>query len=115
MERLRRELANRERIGEPVRVGLVGAGQMGLGLAAVLGRMPGMRLVAVADLLLDRALDAFRHAGVRRDEIAVGATPPMWPLSTGSPVSMASESSFGSSPQREASLSSPRPTTSDPS
>ncbi|MBI4841053.1 MAG: hypothetical protein HY803_08265 [candidate division NC10 bacterium] len=74
MERLRRELANRERIGEPVRVGLVGAGQMGLGLAAVLGRMPGMRLVAVADLLLDRALDAFRHGGVRRDEIAEAGT-----------------------------------------
>ncbi|MBI2164444.1 MAG: hypothetical protein HYU32_10040, partial [candidate division NC10 bacterium] len=74
METLRRRLEERERRGEPVRVGLVGAGQMGLGLAAVLGRMPGMRLVAVADLLLDRALDAFRHGGVRRDEIAEAGT-----------------------------------------
>ncbi|MBI4735616.1 MAG: hypothetical protein HY766_06070 [candidate division NC10 bacterium] len=74
METLRRRLEERERRGEPVRVGLVGAGQMGLGLAAVLGRMPGMRLVAVADLLLDRALDAFRHGGVRRDEIEEAGT-----------------------------------------
>ncbi|OGB93251.1 MAG: hypothetical protein A3H39_14415 [candidate division NC10 bacterium RIFCSPLOWO2_02_FULL_66_22] len=74
METLRRRLEERERGGNPVRVGLVGAGQMGLGLAAVLGRMPGMRLVAVADLLLDRALEAFRHGGVRQDEIAESAT-----------------------------------------
>ncbi len=74
METLRRRLENRERLGEPVRVGLVGAGQMGLGLAAVLGRMPGMHLSAVADLMLDRAVEAFRHGGVRRDEIAEAGT-----------------------------------------
>jgi predicted homoserine dehydrogenase-like protein len=74
MERLRQGLDQRERRGEPIHVGLVGAGQMGLGLAAVLGRMPGMRLVAVADLMLDRALGAFRHGGVRQDEIAEAAT-----------------------------------------
>ena len=51
MGQLRRRLEERGRAGEPVRVGLIGAGQMGLGLAAVLGRMPGMRLVAVADLV----------------------------------------------------------------
>lgn len=74
MERLRRELDQRERRGEPIRVGLVGAGQMGLGLAAVLGRIRGMRLVAVADLVLERALEAFRHGGVHREEIAEAAT-----------------------------------------
>lgn len=61
-------------MGDPVRVGLVGAGQMGLGLAAVLGRMPGMRLMAVADLQLERAAAAFRHGGARQDEIAAAGT-----------------------------------------
>jgi predicted homoserine dehydrogenase-like protein len=72
--RLQRRLAERERANAPVKVGLVGAGQMGLGLAAVLGRMPGMRLVAVADLVPGRAADAFRHAGVRREEIVETGT-----------------------------------------
>jgi predicted homoserine dehydrogenase-like protein len=47
---------------------------MGLGLAAVLGRMPGMRLVAVADLVLGRAVVAFQHEGARRDEIVEART-----------------------------------------
>lgn len=72
--RLQRQLAARERAGNPVRVGLVGAGQMGLGLAAVLGRMPGMRLAVVADLALERAAAAFRHAGAGREEIAEAGT-----------------------------------------
>ena len=68
--RLQRKLAERERAGAPVRVGLVGAGQMGLGLAAVLGRMPGMRLVAVADLVMDRAMAALHQTGAERARIA---------------------------------------------
>ncbi len=72
--RLRRGLQARERAGQPVRVGLVGAGQMGLGLAAVLGRMPGMRLSAVADLTPERAAAAFQQAGVRPGEIVQAVT-----------------------------------------
>ena len=72
--RLRRGLQARERAGQPVRVGLVGAGQMGLGLAAVLGRMPGMRLSAVADLAPERAAAAFQQAGVRPGEIVQAIT-----------------------------------------
>jgi predicted homoserine dehydrogenase-like protein len=47
---------------------------MGLALAAVLGRMPGMRLAAVADLILDRAAAAFGQAGVERGDIAEART-----------------------------------------
>lgn len=71
---LRRQLVERERSGQPVRIGLVGAGQMGLGLAAVLGRIPGMRLAVVADLVLNRALDAFREGGTPREEIVEAGT-----------------------------------------
>ena len=42
--------------GRPLRVGLVGAGQMGTGLAAQLLRMPGIALSAVFDVDRDRAL-----------------------------------------------------------
>lgn len=47
MNRLLRE---REAKGEPIRVALVGAGAMGVGIAWQVGRTPGMRLVAVTDL-----------------------------------------------------------------
>ncbi len=72
--RLQRGLRERERKGEPVRVGLVGAGQMGLGLAAVLGRMPGMLLLAVADLVPERAAAAFLQAGATREQIVTART-----------------------------------------
>ena len=40
-------LLEREKdLGRPVRVGLVGAGQMGTGLAAQIGKIQGMDLVA---------------------------------------------------------------------
>ena len=44
-------LIGREKdLGRPVRVGLAGAGQMGSGLAAQIGKIPGMSLVACADI-----------------------------------------------------------------
>jgi predicted homoserine dehydrogenase-like protein len=50
--------------GRPLRVGLVGAGQMGRGFAAQLLKMPGISLSAVFDVQRDRAEDAFRQAGI---------------------------------------------------
>ena len=49
--------------GRPLRVGLVGAGQMGRGLAAQLLRMPGITLSAVLDVQHDRAVEALTQAG----------------------------------------------------
>ncbi|RJK95521.1 oxidoreductase [Vallicoccus soli] len=58
-------MAQRQReTGRPVRVGLVGAGQMGRGFVAQARRITGMEVVAVADLDLDRATGALRAAGV---------------------------------------------------
>jgi predicted homoserine dehydrogenase-like protein len=56
----RDRLEDLERKGTPIRVGLVGAGQMGRGLIAQVGGIPGMEVVAVADLDLERAMGAFR-------------------------------------------------------
>lgn len=51
--------------GRPLRVGLVGAGQMGRGLAAQLLRMPGISLSAVLDVQHERAVEALTQAGIK--------------------------------------------------
>jgi predicted homoserine dehydrogenase-like protein len=67
MTRLER-LREREReVGRPVRVALVGTGQMGRGLAAQIGRIPGLELAVAVDQELDRARSAMRLAG--RDQV----------------------------------------------
>lgn len=53
-----------ESTGAPIRVGLVGAGQMGTGLISQMELMTGMRVMAVADVIPGRAADAYREAGV---------------------------------------------------
>ena len=60
------ELAQREREGSPVRVGLVGAGAMGQVIALQLsGGVCGMRLAAVASRAPARAEQVLQAAGVR--------------------------------------------------
>jgi predicted homoserine dehydrogenase-like protein len=58
-------LARREAEGRPIRVALVGAGFMGRGVAnQIINSTPGMRLVAIVNRTLDRAVRAYREAGV---------------------------------------------------
>lgn len=59
----RDRLEDLERGGTPIRVGLVGVGQMGRGFIAQVGDVPGMEMVAAADLDLERTLGAFREGG----------------------------------------------------
>lgn len=63
-----RLLARERSLGRPVRVGLVGAGQMGRGFAAQLARTPGVRVSAVVDLDLDRATSALTGTGTQVTE-----------------------------------------------
>jgi predicted homoserine dehydrogenase-like protein len=49
--------------GNPLRVGLIGAGKLGAMFASQLGRIPGVQLLGVADLSLDRARAAMKRAG----------------------------------------------------
>lgn len=60
---LRERLEDLERAGAPIRVGLVGAGQMGRGFIAQVAGIPGMEVSAVADIEPERAMTAFREAG----------------------------------------------------
>ena len=50
-------------VGRPVRVGVVGAGQMGRGLIATIERAQGMEVSVVADIATDRAVQAYANAG----------------------------------------------------
>ena len=59
-----RLLARQAATGRPVRVGLVGAGQMGRGFVAQVRRIAGMEVVAVADMDVSRATAALQSAGV---------------------------------------------------
>ncbi|MBI2717349.1 MAG: homoserine dehydrogenase [Rhizobiales bacterium] len=63
------ELAVRAEAGRPVTVGLAGAGQMGTDLVVQLSRMPGLRLGAVAETDIPRAIDAALLAGHERARI----------------------------------------------
>jgi predicted homoserine dehydrogenase-like protein len=61
---LRDKLEALKRAGTPIRVGLVGAGQMGRGLIAQVAGIPGMETVAVADVDPQRGMDALREVGL---------------------------------------------------
>ena len=62
-----RALERREAEGKPIRVGLVGAGFMGRGVAnQIINSTTGMRLVAIANRTLAKAERAYREAGVNR-------------------------------------------------
>lgn len=59
-----RALEERARSGDPIRVGLVGAGFMGRGIARqIVTAVPGIRLAAIANRTLEKADRAYREAG----------------------------------------------------
>ena len=65
MSALLRAIEARQAAGDPIRVGLVGAGFAGRGFALrVLTAFPGIRLVAVANRTIEEAERAYRDAGV---------------------------------------------------
>jgi predicted homoserine dehydrogenase-like protein len=58
-------LKAREEAGNPVRVGMIGSGFMGRGIAnQMLNSVPGMELVAISNRNLDTAKRAYREAGI---------------------------------------------------
>lgn len=59
---LHKELEERERFGKPVRVGVIGAGQMGTDVVAEIKMMKGIDVVIAADIDIDRAKRAFEIA-----------------------------------------------------
>ena len=66
---LHRRLRELERSGDRIRVGLVGAGQMGEGLAVVLEQMSGIETAVVVDAAAGRAVRAFASAGIPASDV----------------------------------------------
>lgn len=65
-----KRLEERETAGHPIRVALVGAGQMGTEIVTTVGEMVGMDIVAVVDLSEERAIAGYRHSQ-KKSEIIV--------------------------------------------
>jgi predicted homoserine dehydrogenase-like protein len=62
-------LERRQQDDNPIRIGMVGAGYMGRGMAAVIERnMVGMRVVAIANRTVETAERAFADAGIDTSE-----------------------------------------------
>ncbi|PTM53281.1 NAD(P)H-dependent oxidoreductase [Desmospora activa] len=66
---LNRRLKDLQKQGARIRVGLVGAGQMGRGMIAQIAGMAGMDVVATADLMPENARNAYLHAKVSASAI----------------------------------------------
>ncbi|WP_339213523.1 NAD(P)-dependent oxidoreductase [Ornithinibacillus sp. FSL M8-0202] len=71
MLNINRKLAKLENEGSYIKVGLVGAGQMGRGMISQIESMKGMRVVVTADLFIDNITNAYKHAGIEANEIVV--------------------------------------------
>ena len=70
---LNEELEGREALGQRVRIGLIGAGQMGTDVVAETSKMKGLEVVICADIDLNRAIEAY-HIGRIEGEVVIAET-----------------------------------------
>ncbi len=66
---INRKLEELEINGDIIKVGLVGAGQMGRGMVSQIENMSGMRVVLTADIQLENVVNAYAKAGVAEADI----------------------------------------------
>lgn len=65
------KLKKRSSEGNPIRIGIVGCGQMGSGLAHTINNIEGMRVTAIADIAVERGIQTYTEMGLSADEIVV--------------------------------------------
>jgi predicted homoserine dehydrogenase-like protein len=70
---LYKELEERQYQQNPVRIGLIGAGQMGTDVVAETSMMHGVKVVATADIVPQRARDAYSVGGIKAEVAAVSS------------------------------------------
>src|SRR5690625_1362183 len=68
---INRELEKLEKSGRQIKVGLVGAGQMGRGMISQITSMNGMKVVATSDIQIDNVTRAYELAGVPSEEVMI--------------------------------------------
>src|SRR5512133_355962 len=68
---LNADLAQREAAGNPVRVGLIGTGQMGTDVIAETTMMKGIEVVATVDIDVERAIAGYQIARVPGEVVVV--------------------------------------------
>ena len=64
-------LADLERKGTPITIGIIGAGTFGTQIIAQTCRIKGMRVAAIADLNIERGMRALKLGGISEDNIQV--------------------------------------------
>lgn len=74
MLNMNRKLIKWEAEGKCIKVGVVGAGQMGRGMVVEMVRMHGMKPVALCDMVIENAINAYKMAGVADDDIVKANT-----------------------------------------
>ena len=71
MLNMNQKLIKREEQGKIIKVGVVGAGQMGRGMVTQMVLMKGITPAIVSDIKIENAVHAFKYAG-RSEERRVG-------------------------------------------
>jgi predicted homoserine dehydrogenase-like protein len=69
------KLRKRSSAGDPIRVGIVGCGQMGSGLAHTINNVEGMRVAAIADLDPGRGIQTFIEMGQTAEDVIITEDP----------------------------------------
>ena len=64
------QLVERKQAGNPVRVGVIGAGDYGESLVCQLGQIPGMQASVVCDLNIEKAFEVYQMVGYDRADVA---------------------------------------------
>jgi predicted homoserine dehydrogenase-like protein len=65
------KLRQRAAAGDPIRIGIVGCGQMGSGLAHAINNIEGMRVAAIADLDVQRGITTYGEMGRDAGDVRV--------------------------------------------
>ena len=75
MTPLFRQLQRLQDKGEPIRVGVIGAGFMGRGIVYQLAKMPGLHPSLIVNRTADRAIEAYELAGFNKKHVLVSEDP----------------------------------------
>jgi predicted homoserine dehydrogenase-like protein len=68
------QLLERERANEPIKVGVIGAGQMGFGMIAQISSIPGMSVTGISDINVEaaqRAADYYNSKAAKKEQVIV--------------------------------------------